>query len=164
MRRSILTMVLISISVPMLPGDERDRKVDPAFAAWYYPGATANSTSEFAGKLHQVLMMTPDDVKKIENFYYKQTHNPLADVLIKGTDPKPFGLHTTQGYPHPKDDKKQVVVMWGDDSKVRTDGEARGVTLRTLVYDTEDELVTVTISHTPSEKTSHIVLTCVKKK
>jgi hypothetical protein len=140
-----------------------EEKPDPAFAPWYYPGAKTHSSATFAGKLHQALLITDDEVKKIENFYYKQTHDPLADVLIKDKEPPPFGIHTSQGYPHPKDEKKYITSIWGDDSKVRTDGEARGVTLRTLVYDTKDELVTVTISRTPSEKASHIVLTCLKK-
>jgi len=142
-------------------------KVDPEFAAWYYPGATSPGSSTTLGKLHQTILITPDDVRKIENHYRKLTHDPLAKELEKvreKDDPSPFGIHTSMGYPHPKDATKQIMVKWGDDSRTETDGAQRGVTIRTLVYDTADELVNVTISRTPSEKTTHIVLMVLKKK
>lgn len=136
--------------------------VDPAFAAWYYPNSDQIGASTFSGKMHKTLLTTPDDVFKVERFYLKQSHHPIAEKL----DPaeSPFGIHSTMGYPHPKDKDKQILAFWADDSKVRTDGEGRGVTIRSMVYDTPDELVTVTISRTPSEKTTHILLFCVKKK
>jgi hypothetical protein len=136
---------------------------DPDFKAWHYPGAKEHSTASFSGKLHQTLLLTKDDVKTIENFYLKMSDDPLADVLAKDNEPPPFGIHTSQGYPHPKDPKKYIATLWGDDSKTQTDGKARGVTLRTLVYDTQDQVVTVTISRTPADSTTHIMMTYLKK-
>jgi hypothetical protein len=138
--------------------------LNPEFAAWYYPGAESPGSSTHAETLHQVLLITPDDVPQVEKYYRKLSLHPLADLLDNRKDPPPFGLHTTLGYPHPKDPKKQITAMWGDDSKTKTDGAARGLTLRTLVYDTSDQLVTVTISRTPTDKTTHVLVVYMKKK
>jgi hypothetical protein len=154
---SLLLLAVLSFSAAN--ADE-----DPAFAAWYYPGATQNSAATLGGKLHQTLLITKDDVKKVENFYLKKSDDPLADELAKDTEPPPFGIHSSQGYPHPKDPKKYISTIWGDDSWTKTDGEQRGVTIRTLVYDTDDLLVTVTLSRTKTDKETHIVLLCMKKK
>jgi hypothetical protein len=137
--------------------------LDPEFAAWYYPGATSPGSSTTLGKLHQVLLITADDLPQIEKFYRKATSHPLADALNEAKDPPPFGVHTSMGYPHPKSDK-QIFTKWADDSKTKTDGPQRGVTLRTILYDTDDEFITVTISRTPTDKTTHILLVCLKKK
>jgi hypothetical protein len=141
-----------------------DEKPDPAFAAWYYPGATSHGSSTTAGKLHQALLTTKDDIKKIEIFYMKQAQDEHADAAAKAKDEPPFGIHTSQGYPHPKDKTKYVNTIWADDSETHTDGAPRGVTLRSLVYDSNDEFVTVAYSRTPGEKTSHILVTVMKKK
>ena len=137
-------------------------EVDAEFGAWRYPGATQNSKASFAGTLSQTLLMTKDDLGRVEGYYRKLSHHPLADKPVEAK--QSFGIHSTLGYPHPQDKDKQILVIWGDDSKVRTDGDDRGVTVRTMIYDTADELVTVTATRTPTDKESHILLTRLKKK
>jgi hypothetical protein len=152
------------IASPAARAQGNDSKIDPAFTAWYYPGAKSPGYSTTFNKLHQTILQTPDEVHKVENHYRKLTHDPLQIIRDAKSDPPPFGIHTSKGYPHPKHDTQQIVVKWGDDSKTETDGDERGVTIRTLVYDTADELISVTISRTPKEKTTHIVLVCLQKK
>lgn len=163
----LLGVYLLLAAVPQpIYGQDASKKPDlnSEFAAWYYPGATSPGSSTYLEKLHQVLLITPDEIPEIEKFYRKKTDHPLAEILDNAKGPPPFGLHTTLGYPHPKDATKQIVAMWGDDSKTKTDGDKRGVALRTLVYESPDQLITVTISRTPTDITTHVLLVYLKKK
>src|SRR5688572_5511641 len=84
-------------------GQENEPKIDPAFTAWYYPGAKSPGYSTTWNKLHQTILQTPDEVHKVENHYRKLTLDPLPIVRDAKSDPPPFGIHTSKGYPHPKD-------------------------------------------------------------
>src|SRR5688500_3797682 len=134
---SIVCLVAFAFGFVVHPAlsQEKAPELDPAFAAWYYPKAESPGSALIEGRLHQTLLITSDDVLKIENFYRKLANNPSGERKADD-EPPPFGIHTSLGYPHPKDKSKYVTAIWGDDSETKLDGEPRGVTIRTLVYST----------------------------
>lgn len=152
-------MLPVLMSGTALWAQDKPAPINKHIAAWYYPGAESPGHSDIeTGRIHKVLFTTKDDLQKVEGFYRKKTDHPLGDVPRK--DEPPFGVHTTLGTPK---EGKQTWTIWADDSKTRTDGEPRGVKIRTLAYDTPDSFVTIAMSRVKGEELTHVILVYLKK-
>jgi hypothetical protein len=126
--------------------------------AWLYPKAKVVSSVEAGGRVYQAVLTTTDGLEMVLKHYDKKCGTSLAEG---DTPPLAFDARSEVA------DGKVKSTLAVDDSAIpvptRMKGAPRGVLLRQVTRDEPGCFVTVLVTRTKDDATTHLLVTYLKK-
>ena len=130
------------------------KKPDP----WLYPNAKADYSAQTTDVMHDTVLVTNDDLKKVLTYYLKQ----MGGVLAKTAEKQDDNQHDARFHESGEENGVALMRIWAEDSET-PDDQQRGVKIHRFVHSTPGRVRIVVISRVANERETHIMVTSLNR-